>query len=132
MIHIPLTQDQFAILAPLFSQLVEANARGKYDAIGAQIYPDGMVANIISAASVRRIQEAVYGEWLVGTNRTAESRLADGQHAPIYDQATIIKHRAHKIGFWASSEAVTAIKECRNRTGLSASAAINALILSGE
>ena len=117
MIHIPLTQEQLALLAPLFAQLEEANARGETDAIGAQIYPDGMVVSIISADSVRRIQDAVYGTWLHGTNRTAESRMAEGPD---------------KIGFWTSSETVTAIKEFRNRTGLSASAVINALILSGD
>ena len=128
MIHIPLTTEQLATLAPLFAQLHDANVQGECDALGAQIYPDGMVATIISEASVRRIQAAVYGEWIDGTNRTAESRMAE----KTVSQATIIRHRAHKIGFWASSEAVTAIKECRNRTGMGASAAINALILSGD
>ena len=128
MIHIPLTDEQLTTLAPLFAQLEEANARGETDAIGAQIYPDGMVATIISEDSVRRIQDAVYGTWLHGTNRTAESRMAEC----IRPEATIVKYRAHRITWHASSEAVTAIKECRNRTGMGASAAINALILSGD
>ena len=128
MIQIPLTQEQLVLLAPLLAQLTDANKRGENDALGAQVYPDGMVVSLISQDFVRRIQDAVYGTWLQGTDRTAEGSMADS----IRPDATTIKYRAHRITWHASSEAVTAIKAYREQSGMSASATINALILDGS
>jgi len=74
-IRIDLTADQCTQLQPLFDQITELNRLGQRPAVGAQIYPDGMVVTLLDEFKVRQVQIAITGGWLEGVYRTAQARM---------------------------------------------------------
>jgi hypothetical protein len=62
MIKIELTEEQKELLEPFFQSVRDANFIGSSAAIGAQIWPDGMVVKLFLAEKVRALSVALGGD----------------------------------------------------------------------
>lgn len=73
MLKIPLTKEQIALLTPLFNAVRKSDGR---IAIGAQIWPDGMIVKAFTGDAGRALSEALKGDWNV-THYSAADRIDD-------------------------------------------------------
>ena len=78
MLKIELTEEQKALLEPLFQAVRDANASGSTAAIGAQIWPDGMVVRLLDERKGKALSTVLGGDYS-RIHVSAGSRLdADG------------------------------------------------------
>ena len=63
MLKIELTEEQKAILAPLFQAVRDANVSGSTAAIGAQIWPDGMVVRLFDERKGKALSIVLGGNY---------------------------------------------------------------------
>lgn len=63
MLKIKLTANQKRELKPLFDAVATASAAGKYGAIGAQIWPDGMCVMFFDEKKGRALSKALGGNY---------------------------------------------------------------------
>jgi len=78
MLKIELTEEQKALLEPLFQAVRDANASGSTAAIGAQIWLDGMVVRLFDERKGKALSTVLGGDYSQ-IHVSAGSRLdADG------------------------------------------------------
>lgn len=63
MLKIELTEEQKALLEPLFQAVRDANAAGSTVAIGAQIWQDGMVVRLFDEREGKALSIALGGDY---------------------------------------------------------------------
>lgn len=63
MLKIELTEEQKALLLPLFQAVCDANAAGMTASIGAQIWPDGMVVRLFDERKGKALSTALGGDY---------------------------------------------------------------------
>ncbi|PKO45742.1 MAG: hypothetical protein CVU31_11645 [Betaproteobacteria bacterium HGW-Betaproteobacteria-4] len=63
MLKIELTEEQKALLEPLFQAVRDANAAGSTAAIGAQIWPDGMVVRLFDERKGKALSAVLGGNY---------------------------------------------------------------------
>lgn len=63
MLKIELTEEQKELLEPLFQAVRDANAGGSTSAIGAQIWPDGMVVRLFNDRNGKVLSAALGGDY---------------------------------------------------------------------
>ncbi len=63
MLKIELTEEQITLLEPLFQAVRDANKAGKVLAIGAQIWPDGMVVKLFDDEKGKALSSALGGNY---------------------------------------------------------------------
>ena len=63
MLKIELTEEQKALLEPLFQAVRVANKEGGVLAIGAQIWPDGMVVKLFDQEKGKALSSALGGNY---------------------------------------------------------------------
>jgi len=77
MLKIELTEEQKTLLEPLFQAVRDANADGSTAAIGAQIWPDGMVVRLFDERKGKALS-AVLGGNYNKRHFSADGRINDG------------------------------------------------------
>lgn len=62
-VRIPITEEQAALLKPLFDAVRENNRRGVNSVIAAQVLPDGAIVKVLGGEKAKALCEALGGNY---------------------------------------------------------------------